>query len=164
MRPLSQNEAMKNISIYSPLQATVVQWLVQPGATFKTGDVLVILEAMKMEHEVRALSDGRVIALNFAVGDLVNEGESLLQTELSTHISRELEAQIGSSSAVDANSAHSGTSIRPDLQRVLDRQAHTLDVNRPEAMAKRHAMGMRSARENIADLCDESNYPGAFLE
>ena len=146
MVSLSQNGRMKTTPIHSPLQATVVQWLVQPAATFKQGDVLVILEAMKMEHEVRALSDGRVIALNFAVGDLVNEGESLLQTELSTHISRELEAQIGSSSAVDANSAHSGTSIRPDLQRVLDRHAHTLDKNRPEAMAKRHATGMRSAR------------------
>ena len=119
MVSLSQNGRMKTTPIHSPLQATVVQWLVQPAATFKQGDVLVILEAMKMEHEVRALSDGRVIALNFAVGDLVNEGESLLQTELSTRISRELEAQIGSSSAVDANSAHSGTSIRPDLQRAL---------------------------------------------
>ena len=161
---LSQNGGMKTTPIHSPLQATVVQWLVQPDATFKTGDVVVILEAMKMEHEVRALSDGRVIALNFAVGDLVNEGESLLQTELSTHISRGLEAQIGSSSAVDANSAHSGTWIRPDLQRVLDRHAHTLDENRPDAMAKRHATGMRSARENIADLCDESNHPGSFIE
>ena len=164
MVSLSQNGRMKTTPIHSPLQATVVQWLVQPAATFKQGDVLVILEAMKMEHEVRALSDGRVIALNFAVGDLVNEGESLLQTELSTRISRELEAQIGSSSAVDANSAHSGTSIRPDLQRVLDRHAHTLDKNRPEAMAKRHATGMRSARENIADLCDEAQRPGSFIE
>ena len=83
MVSLSQNGRMKTTPIHSPLQATVVQWLVQPAATFKQGDVLVILEAMKMEHEVRALSDGRVIALNFAVGDLVNEGESLLQTELS---------------------------------------------------------------------------------
>ena len=147
---------MPNLDIHSPLQATIVQWLVQPGATFKQGDVLVILEAMKMEHEIRAPSDGRVTALNFAVGDLVNEHELLLQTELFTHISREPKVNVDTMSI--------STAIRPDLQRVLDRQALTLDANRPEAIAKRHATGMRSARENIADLCDESSQPGAFIE
>ena len=43
---------------------------------------------------------------------------------------------------------------RPDLQRVIDRHALTLDATRPEAVAKRHALGRRTARENIADLCD----------
>ena len=147
---------MPNLNIHSPLQATIVQWLVQPGATFKQGDVLVILEAMKMEHEIRAPSDGRVTALNFAVGDLVNEHELLLQTELFTHISREPKVNVDTMSI--------STAIRPDLQRVLDRQALTLDANRPEAIAKRHATGMRSARENIVDLCDESAYPGSFME
>ena len=37
----------------SPLQAQIVQWFVAPGDTVRTGDVLVILEAMKMEDEVR---------------------------------------------------------------------------------------------------------------
>jgi hypothetical protein len=44
----------------------------------------------------------------------------------------------------------------PTLQRVVDRHAFTFDVNRPEAVAKRHALGQRTARENIADLCDEA--------
>jgi acetyl-CoA carboxylase carboxyltransferase component len=168
MRPLSQNEGMQNTPahspIHSPLQATVVQWLVQPGARFKQGDVLVILEAMKMEHEIRALSDGRVTALNFAVGDLVNENESLLQTERISGLGRALEMLVGSDAATVTGSIPSDTAIRPDLQRVLDRQAFTLDANRAEAIAKRHATGMRSARENIADLCDESAHPGSFVE
>ncbi|AOW15257.1 biotin carboxylase [Hydrogenophaga crassostreae] len=49
---------------------------------------------------------------------------------------------------------------REDRQRWEDRQALTLDAARPQAVAKRHALGMRTARENIADLCDE----GSFLE
>ena len=164
MVSLSQNGGMKTTPIHSPLQATVVQWLVQPGATFKTGDVLVILEAMKMEHEIRALSDGRVTALNFAVGDLVNENESLLQTERVSGLGKALEMLVGSDAATVTGSIPSDTAIRPDLQRVLDRQAFTLDANRAEAIGKRHATGMRSARENIADLCDESNHPGSFIE
>ena len=44
----------------SPLQAQVVQWLVGPGDTVREGDVVVILEAMKMEHELRSPAAGRV--------------------------------------------------------------------------------------------------------
>jgi acetyl-CoA carboxylase carboxyltransferase component len=50
--------------------------------------------------------------------------------------------------------------IRADLQRVIDRHAFTLDAQRPAAVAKRHAQGQRTARENIADLCDA----GSFIE
>ncbi len=41
---------------------------------------------------------------------------------------------------------------------MLARQAFTLDAQRPEAIAKRHARGQRSARENIADLCDADSF------
>jgi len=50
--------------------------------------------------------------------------------------------------------------VRADLQAVLDRHALTLDAARPEAVAKRHASGLRTARENIADLCEA----GSFIE
>jgi acetyl-CoA carboxylase carboxyltransferase component len=43
---------------------------------------------------------------------------------------------------------------------VLDRHALTVDEARPQAVARRHALGLRTARENIADLCD----PGSFSE
>ena len=48
------------IDIRSPLHAQVVAWLVTPGAEVAVGDVLLILEAMKMEHEVRAPVAGRL--------------------------------------------------------------------------------------------------------
>ncbi len=61
--------------------------------------------------------------------------------------------------AVDAPPCRA-TAPREDRQRWEARQALTLDAARPQAVAKRHALGMRTARENIADLCDE----GSFLE
>ena len=125
---------------------------------------MVILEAMKMEHEIRATSAGRVKGLNFSVGDLVNQNELLLQTELVEYISKEPEPQTNVNPVLAADAAPLTAAIRPDLQRVIDRYAHTLDANRPEAIDKRHATGMRSARENIADLCDESGHPGSFIE
>ena len=65
----------------SPLQAQIVQWLVAPGDTVRAGDVLVILEAMKMEHELRATGDGRVTDVLFAVGETVQVNEILLISE-----------------------------------------------------------------------------------
>jgi acetyl-CoA carboxylase carboxyltransferase component len=144
--------------ILSPLQASVVQWLVQPGQTVAAGDVLVILEAMKMEHEVRAPAAGRVTHLCFAVGELVQEKETLLKWERVAHISPGLEAELASKIGLLAEQVSSG--LRPDLQRLRERMAYTDDANRPEAVAKRHAQGLRTARENIAALCD----PGSFIE
>ncbi len=146
--------------VFSPLQAQVVQWLAAPGDTVRTGDVVVILEAMKMEHEVRATADGRVKELLFAVGEAVNEGDLLLISELLAHIPKGLEAEkmpeMGQNEAV----ASATLAVRPDLQRVIDRHAPTLDANRAQAVAKRHALGLRTARENMADLCDD----GSFME
>lgn len=48
--------------------------------------------------------------------------------------------------------------VRKDLEAFQQRRAFLQDDNRPEAIAKRHAKGYRSARENITDLCDESSF------
>ena len=150
--------------ILSPLQASVVQWLVQPGQTVAAGDVLVILEAMKMEHEVRVPAAGRVTHRCFAVGELVQENDVLLNWELLAHIPRGLEADLASKSSLQSVPAEAPvaahTGMRADLQSLRDRVAFTFDASRPEAVAKRHAQGLRTARENIADLCD----PGSFIE
>ena len=164
---------MQDPTIRSPLQATVVQWLVQPGAAVRAGDVVVILEAMKMEHEVSALADGRVTSLQFAVGELVNEGDTLLNIEHTIDVGRGLKAYLTFTFPPEAGAAAVLVPVpvpdsdpdpaslpRPDLQRVIDRHAFTLDARRVEAVAKRHALGRRTARENIADLCDE----GSFME
>ncbi|RYY75202.1 MAG: carbamoyl-phosphate synthase large subunit, partial [Comamonadaceae bacterium] len=49
-------------------------------------------------------------------------------------------------------------------QKVIDRHAPTLDANRAAAVAKRTQQGGRTARANIADLCDLAGDPGAFSE
>ncbi len=152
-------------SIRSPLQAQIVQWLVQPGDLVQADALLVVLEAMKMEHELRAPCAGRVSALLRETGDLAAEGEVLLNIEQTIQSGQGLETEkVPSFSASHASLSTPGpaapSAVRPDLLRLQQRQALTLDASRPEAMAKRHALGLRSARENIADLCD----PGSFVE
>ena len=146
----------------SPLQAQVVQWHVQAGDRINAGDLLVVLEAMKMEHEVRARSAGMVRELLFRVGETVAEGDTLLLHELGRLLPESPKAPDPAPAPDQAVATATGTpdTPRPDLQRVLDRHALTLDSARPATVTKRHALGLRTARENIADLCDE----GSFLE
>ena len=65
--------------LVAPMPGKVVQVLVEAGAAVTAGQPLVVLEAMKMEHTLSAPSDGRVAALRYAAGDLVEEGVELLE-------------------------------------------------------------------------------------
>lgn len=52
---------------------------VGPGTAVGKGDILVVLEAMKMEHSLRAASAGTVEAVHCAVGDTVGDGALLVE-------------------------------------------------------------------------------------
>ena len=62
----------------APMPATVTRLLVEPHTAVKAGDVLVMLEAMKMELAIRAPQHGTVGAIHCKVGDLVQPGVALL--------------------------------------------------------------------------------------
>ena len=55
--------------------------LVESGKQVKTGESLMIIEAMKMEHEIKAPVDGIVSEIYFGVGDKVDEGVELILVE-----------------------------------------------------------------------------------
>ena len=68
-------------ALASPMPATVVMINVQPGQQVEKGDLLVMLEAMKMELPIKAPRDGRVTTLSCQPGDLVQPGVPLLELE-----------------------------------------------------------------------------------
>ena len=146
----------------SPMQARIAQVMVAAGAAVEAGDVMVVLEAMKLEHELRAQAPGRVRELLFTTGDMVNVGDLLLTLEHGAIAHGGLHADSASRPGSDARTATAAGgvpgSIRADLQRVIDHHAPTLDANRPEAVARRRARGQRTARENVADLCDAGSF------
>jgi 3-methylcrotonyl-CoA carboxylase alpha subunit len=63
----------------APMPATVTRVVVAPHTAVKAGDVLLMLEAMKMELAVRAPQDGTVGAIHCKAGDLVQPGVPLLE-------------------------------------------------------------------------------------
>jgi 3-methylcrotonyl-CoA carboxylase alpha subunit len=65
----------------APMPGTVVKLLVEPGARVAAGDVLIVLEAMKMELPIRAPHDGRVVEILCAPGELVQPGVALVSLE-----------------------------------------------------------------------------------
>jgi biotin carboxyl carrier protein len=66
-------------SLAAPMPATVVAINVTPGQAVKAGDVLVVLEAMKMELAVTAPHDGRIRSIVCHVGELVQPGVPLVE-------------------------------------------------------------------------------------
>jgi acetyl-CoA/propionyl-CoA carboxylase biotin carboxyl carrier protein len=61
-------------SVTSPMQGTIVKVAVEEGAEVSEGDVIVVLEAMKMEQPLKAHKAGTVTGLSAAVGDSVTSG------------------------------------------------------------------------------------------
>jgi 3-methylcrotonyl-CoA carboxylase alpha subunit len=67
----------------TPLPGVVVSVAVQPGDQVKSGAVLMVIEAMKMEHTITAPYAGRVAAVHFAPGERAPEGSALIELERS---------------------------------------------------------------------------------
>jgi biotin carboxyl carrier protein len=65
-------------SLTAPMPGTVVRVAAEKGQQVAAGDVLVVLEAMKMEHAVRATADGTVEDVLVAAGQQVDDGAVLV--------------------------------------------------------------------------------------
>ncbi|MDT5259111.1 MAG: hypothetical protein QOD10_4191 [Mycobacterium sp.] len=117
---------------------------------FAAGAQLIVLEAMKMQHVLVAPDGLRTVRILVTPGQVVGTGDPLL---VFTRVGAGADGQ-SSLAAVDLDRP------RADLDEVRQRHVVTLDEGREAAVAKRHAQGRRTARENIADLVD----PGSFVE
>ncbi|MFC3961415.1 acetyl-CoA carboxylase family protein [Nocardia jiangsuensis] len=135
-------------ALRSPMVGTVVS-LADPGTIVGPGGELAVLEAMKMQHVLRAETAVRITELRTAPGAVVDRGTPLLTWTPESTVDQHTE-----STELDLDT------IRPDLAEVNARQHRTTDAARPDAVAKRRRLNRRTARENIADLVD----PDSFVE
>ncbi|MDR3514160.1 MAG: carboxyl transferase domain-containing protein [Caulobacteraceae bacterium] len=134
----------------APTQGLVIALNVAPGELVRPGQTIAVLESMKMEHLVEAREGGRVIELAVEVGQVVFEGESVAFIE---------PAEVDGGAAAEAEHVDLDA-VRPDLAETLARRRLGLDEARPDAVAKRRKLGMRTARENVEAIVD----PGSFIE
>lgn len=75
---VSAPAAAGQVSVESPMPGSIVDVRVKAGDSVKSGSVLLILEAMKMENEILAPQDGKVVAVNVVKGATVNSGDVLV--------------------------------------------------------------------------------------
>ena len=68
-------------SLVAPMPGNVLRVLVGPGEAVTAGQPLVVVEAMKMEHQVVAPADGTVATVHVTAGQQVETGQPLLQME-----------------------------------------------------------------------------------
>ncbi|MDF5752159.1 carboxyl transferase domain-containing protein [Spongiactinospora sp. TRM90649] len=135
--------------ITAPVDATVVAVESRPGDPVSTTSSLVVLEAMKMHHVVAAGRPGTVLEVRVAVGASIRAGDVVAVLAATGEDDRQ---EVVEEPDLDL--------VRPELAEVLDRHRGVRDEARPGAVAARRAVGRRTARENIGELCD----PGTFVE
>ena len=138
------------VAVPAPMQGTVVSLSVAEGEAVADGQPLLIMDAMKMQHEIRSPARGYVRRIAVAAGETVYEGHALLFVEeADVEVARAAEAE-----TIDLDH------VRPDLAEYFERCAMTLDDKRPDAVARRRKTNQRTARQNLDDLVD----PGSFIE
>jgi biotin carboxyl carrier protein len=76
--PVQSSEATGSIKISAPMPGTILNVNVVEGEVVKKGQVLLVLEAMKMENEITASKDGTIASVNVSKGKSVNVGEVLV--------------------------------------------------------------------------------------
>ena len=69
------------MGIKSPLPGVILDIKVKEGEEVQRGQTLLILEAMKMENDIKADKDGKVLAINVSKGESILEGTDLIIIE-----------------------------------------------------------------------------------
>ena len=138
-----------------PMAGVVVSVDVKEGDQVQAGQQVAVLEAMKMEHLIRASHSGAVKKIAAIAGDIIQMNMPIaFITKGATNAGADEGnfAELAKQVNLDE--------IRPELQSVMDRKKLLQDEGREAAVEKRHSVGYLTARENLAQLVDE----GSFIE
>jgi acetyl-CoA carboxylase carboxyltransferase component len=136
-----------NESLVAPMQGTVL-WVADVGQVIGVRRPIVIIESMKMQHDVVHDSAAQLIDVLVEVGATVKAGDHLVTVQ-----------RVDEGAAVD-DPDEVDVMSRPDLDEVQARHRLGLDESRPSEVDRRRSRGRRTARENLHDLVDE----GTFVE
>ena len=77
----SDQDSSEDASLLSPMPGKVFKVLCEKGQEVKKGDDLLVLEAMKMEHSIKAPYDGKVLNICFSEGEMVDGQVNLIELE-----------------------------------------------------------------------------------
>ena len=173
--------------VRSPLSGTVVRVDVEAGGSVDAASPVAVIESMKMEYVIEAGVPGTVRAVMVSDGDPVQPGAVLAvvdpvavpspsepppsepppppepppsPAELPPPPGSPVAEAFGTGASEPEPEPEAPEVVRADLRDVQERHRMGRDEARPEAVERRRSTGQRTARENVADLCDA----GTFVE
>ena len=76
-QPAQEEPAADGVSVEAPMAGKIVAVNVKPGDEVKEGDVVAVLEAMKMENSIASTTGGKVSSVAVSVGDVMQKGDVL---------------------------------------------------------------------------------------
>jgi acetyl/propionyl-CoA carboxylase alpha subunit/acetyl-CoA carboxylase carboxyltransferase component len=146
----SEDESARPVEVTMPASGTIVSIDVAVDDEAVVGRQLAVIETMGLHHLIKADCSGIVQSIPVSAGDTVIMGDPIMLM---------MEADVDGGVAESAEEIDPDH-IRADLAELHERRSYIFDSFRPEKVAKRHAKGQRTPRENIDQLLD----PGTFKE
>ena len=137
-----------SVGLASPIQGTIVEIGVAVGEEVRIGQAVAVVEAMKLQHDIRAERSGVVCAVSMSQGDVVREGYPIVFIHETDVAGGTIEGDAG----MDLDH------IRGDLEEVNDVIERTLDAAQAEAVEALHDSGRRTPRGNLDDLMDQGSF------
>ena len=144
-----------HVVVSAELQGTIVGLFVEAGSSVSAGDVLALVESMKMHHEVIAPVSGVIDVLGVGDGDTVTIGQELARIAPG-------ERDVSGAVRSHAVAASPVGLARDDLREVIERHAVGLDEQRPQAVERRRARG--GARPGKTSLTSSTTAPSSSTE
>ena len=145
----SDPSSIEQFEVVAPMVAMVAAVRAAVGDVVAAGATVVVLEVMKMEHPLEMPVSGRISAVLVGEGDPVVAGQRLVTIDA---------LRPGEMAELRTGTVDESSGERADLEELRARRALLADDARPEAAAKRHRRGQRTARENVAALCDVGSF------
>ena len=137
-----------SIGLATPMQGTLVGIDVNLSDEVRVGQTVAVVEAMKLQHDIKADRSGIVVEISMSVGDVVQEGYPIVFINETNVEGGALETEGG----IDLDA------LREDMREFNDYIAYTLDDQHGEAVSARHDAGRRTPRENLDDFIDDNSF------
>ena len=142
--------------VCSPLAGVIITVNVSEGDVVEAGQCVAIVESMKMQTEIKATLTGKVDSIAVTVNETVQAGRELVSIASLQAVSA---TQSENSGSVEPKSnAKADSEAHVSLSQFIERQKKALDAGRQRAVDSRHSKGYRTARENVAALCDKDSF------
>ncbi|WP_427965370.1 carboxyl transferase domain-containing protein [Altererythrobacter sp.] len=143
-------------AVSAPMSGIVVSLSVEVGSVVSAGETLAVLEAMKMEHVVRAEQAGRVTVLAVTEGSSIEKGQGMLRIDPSD--GDDARAENGGRASASGAEQAADPGWQAEVDEIAQRRALAHALGGSDKVDRQKASGKMHARERIDHLLDSGSF------